>query len=98
MRLEFRYLKKLVLCYVKNINATNLDILDYELLVNTFNTISWINDLMGTITPDEFKTIFPIAKKYGVKDYFYTKKGIEEFGVDKVSGEEMKRFHWDYHN
>lgn len=48
-------------------------------------------------------SVFPIAKEYdgekfGTKDYFYTKKRIEEFGMDRVIGEEMKRFHWDYHN
>ncbi|MET3659629.1 hypothetical protein [Sporosarcina psychrophila] len=95
--------KKLVLYGVKNINATNLDILDSELLVGTFNTISMLNSMMGTFTPREFLTVFPITKeydgeRYGMKDYFYTKKAIEEFGMDKVIGEEMKRFHWDYTN
>ena len=95
--------KKIVLYGVKNINATNLDILDSELLVGTFNTISMLNSMMATFTPWEFLTVFPITKeydgeRYGVKDYFYTKKAIEEFGMDKVIGEEMKRFHWDYTN
>lgn len=95
--------KKLILYGVKNINATDLKILDYELLVNTFNIISGINMIMGTLTPREFQTVFPIAKeydgeKYEMKDYFYTKKYIEEFGVDKAIGEEATRFHMDYHN
>lgn len=95
--------KKLVLYYVKKINATNLDIFDYELLVGTFNTISMINSIMGTLTPREFQTIFPIAKeydgeKYEVKDYFYTKKHIEKIGMDKVIGEEATGFHMEYHN
>ncbi|MBE1554777.1 hypothetical protein [Sporosarcina limicola] len=95
--------KKMILYGVKNINATDLEILDYELLVNTFNIISGINSIMSTLTPREFQTVFPIAKEYdgkrfGVKDYFYTKKAIEKFGMDRVIGEGMKRFHWDYHN
>ena len=95
--------KKVILYGVKKVNATNFDIPDYELLKNEFNIISSINSIMGTLTPRELLTIFPIVKeydgeKYGFKDYFYTKKVIEEFGMDKVIGEEMTRFHWDYHN
>lgn len=95
--------KKIVLYGVKNINATNLKILDHELLVGTFNTISMINSVMGTFTPREFQTVFPITKEYdgerfGMKDYFYAKKFIGEFGMDKVIGEEMMQFHMDYHN
>ena len=95
--------KKLVLYYVKKINATNLDILDYELLVGTFNTTSMINSIMGTLTPREFQTIFPIRKdydgeKYEMKDYFYTKKYIEKIGIDKVIGKEATGFHMEYHN
>lgn len=95
--------KKIVLYGVKNINAINLDILDHELLVGTFNQISMINSIMGTFTPREFQTVFPIAKDYdgekiGMKDYFYAKKFIVEFGIDKVIGEEITQFHMDYHN
>lgn len=96
---------KLSLYGVKSINETDIKTFDYdyEALVGTFRTISSINSIMGTLTPRELLTVFPIAKdydgeKYGFKDYFYTKKFIEEFGMDKVIGEEMKRFHWDYHN
>lgn len=95
--------KKIVLYYVKKINATNLDTYDYELFVGEFNLISMINSIIGTLTPREFQSIFPIAKdydgeKYEMKDYFYTKQFIEEFGMDRVIGEEATRFHWKYHN
>lgn len=95
--------RKIVLYGVKSINATNLDILDYELLVGTFNTISMLNSMMGTFTPRELLTVFPIDKeydgeKYEMKDYFYTRKFIEEFGMDRVIGEKMVEFHWDYRN
>lgn len=96
---------KLSLYGVKSINETDIKTFDYdyEALVGTFRTISSINSIMGTLTPRELLMVFPIAKdydgeKYGFKDYFYTKKFIEEFGMDKVIGEEMTRFHWDYHN
>ncbi|MEK3886561.1 hypothetical protein [Bacillus sp. FSL K6-3431] len=95
--------KKLVLYGVKKINATNIDSMDYGLLVSTFSIISSINAVMSTLTPRQLQVVFPIAKeydgeKYGLKDYFFTRKYIEEFGEDRVIGEEMSRFHWDYHN
>lgn len=96
---------KLSLYGVKSINETDIKTFDFDYvaLVGTIDLISSINSIMGTLTPRELLTVFPIAKeydgeKYGFKDYFYTKKFIEEFGVDKVIGEEMTRFHWDYHN
>lgn len=95
--------KKIILFGVKNINATDLDMLDYDLLVGTFNSISMLNTIMGTLTPREFLTIFPIAKeydgeKYQMKDYYYAQKFIEEFGMDKLIGEEAMQFHMEYYN
>jgi len=65
--------------------------------------ITIINEMASGLTPREFQTVFPIEKSYdeekwGTIDYFYTKKYIEEFGEDKVIGDTITEFLWDYHN
>lgn len=98
--------KKLVWYGVKNINASS-DIAkssyDYKELKNRFELILGIKSLIGSLTPREFQTIFPIdkiyyGKKYGMKDYFYTRKYIEEIGKDKEIGEGVTKFLWEYSN
>lgn len=97
--------RKVVWHGVKNINTSRIDKLDYdyEHLINRFNLISSIKGLMGTFTPREFQTIFPIDKeydggKYGAKDYFHTRKYIVKIGEDKVIGEGITKFLWEYMN
>lgn len=95
--------KKVVLYGVKKTNVTDFDKFDYESLINEFNLISSIHVIMGSLTPREIQTLFPIAKeydgeRYGEKDYFYTKRYIEEFGEDKVIGKEIDHFLWEFLN
>ena len=96
--------KKLILLGVKLVNqADYASYRDYKMLQSAYSLIHVINSVMSTLTPGEFQTVFPIAKeydgaKYQLKDYFYTKKYIEEFGMNKVIGEKIQDFHWEYHN
>lgn len=95
--------KKIIWLGVKVIGGDRTENPPYDLLVNRFRLISHIQALMGTLTPREFQTIFPIDKeydgeKYEMKDYFYTKKYIAEFGENKVIGEEISEFLWEYQN
>lgn len=97
--------RMLVLYGVKMINATDVENFDfdYELLKSTFNIISFINVIIGSFTPRELQTVFPITKdydgeKYEYTDYFYAKNFINEFGLDKKIGDEAVRFHMNYVN
>lgn len=61
-----------------------------------------IIDLIGTFTPREFMTIFPIRKEYngcqiGFKDYFTTMESIKNVGLDNPIGNGFE-FLWDYYN
>ena len=95
--------RKMIWSGVKMIISGDYKDRSHESLTNTFGIISSINEMMSTLTPREFQTAFPIEKdyngeKYETKDYFYTKKRIEEFGEDKVIGEDILEFVWEYHN
>ena len=97
--------KKLIFLGVKWINGTKVsdDCSNKDLLEGRFSLILQIKNIAGTLTPREFQTIFPIAKyyygeRYEMKDYFHTKKYIEEFGVDKVIGDKITEFFWEYMN
>lgn len=95
--------KKIIWLGVKIIGGERIESPSYDLLVNRFRLISNIQALMGTLTPGEFQTIFPIDKeydgeKYQTKDYFYTKDFIEKFGENKVIGNEVTEFLWEYQN
>jgi hypothetical protein len=92
--------RKILLLGVKMINATKSD---NESRGNRLELFSFIKIIAGTLTPREFQTVFPIVKdydgeKYEVKDYFFTKKYIEDLGEDVVIGEKISEFLWDYHN
>lgn len=95
--------RKMIWSGVKMVNFMEYEGSDYDSLHNIFHIISSINAMIGRLTPRELQTVFPITKeydgeKYQTKDYFYTKDFIEEFGMDKVIGEEAARFHWNYDN
>ncbi|RST59684.1 hypothetical protein D5F11_011310 [Siminovitchia terrae] len=95
--------KKLIWLSVKLIISDKSKDKSYESLVSDFQFMSSVKSLMGTLTPKEFQTIFPIDKeydgeKYEMKDYFYTKDFINKFGEDKVIGDEITEFLWEYQN
>lgn len=96
-------LKKLIWSGVKMIIASESRSNNKEGLESKFSLVTFINSLLALLTPREFQNIFPINKefdgeKWEVKDYFYTRKYIEEFGEDKVIGEEIDKFLWEYQN
>ncbi|MGE7840132.1 hypothetical protein ACQKNX_05005 [Lysinibacillus sp. NPDC093712] len=96
-------LKKLIWSGVKMIIASESRSNNKEGLENKFSLVTFINSLMAQLTPREFQNIFPINKEFDgerweVKDYFYTRKYIEKFGEDKVIGEDMDEFLWEYQN
>ncbi|MEK5039001.1 hypothetical protein [Sporosarcina sp. FSL K6-3457] len=95
--------RKAVWSGVKMINTSKSRSKDRKGLENRFGLISSIQAIASGLTPREFQTVFPIEKsydgeKYQVKDYFYTKKYIEEFGEDKVIGEDIEEFLMEYDN
>ncbi|MGG0666739.1 hypothetical protein ABE042_21925 [Viridibacillus arvi] len=88
---------------VKMTNCGSMDGGDLAYITNKFHLIGSIKDMLGTLTPREFQTIFPIEKEYNgeknqTKDYFYTRKFIEEFGLDKVIDSGVDNFLWEYQN
>ncbi|MFJ7920514.1 hypothetical protein ACIQ6U_12215 [Lysinibacillus fusiformis] len=96
-------LKKLILLGVKTVVAIESRKKDKDSLTLLFSIISFVNSLMELLTPREFETIFPIDKVYDgerweMKDYFYTRKYIEEFGIDKIIGKDIDEFLWEYSN
>lgn len=96
-------LRKLIWSGTKMIIASESRSNDKEGLENKFSLVTFINSLMALLTPREFQNIFPINKIYyneddHWKDYFYTRRYIEEFGEDKVIGEEIDEFLWEYQN
>ncbi|MBE1554778.1 hypothetical protein [Sporosarcina limicola] len=95
--------RKLVWSGVKMINASKSRSKDRKGLEIRFGLISTIKAIASGLTPREFQTVFPIEKsyngeKYEMKDYFYTKKYIEEFGEDKIIGEDIEEFLMEYDN
>ena len=96
-------LKKLILLGVKTVVAIVSRKKDKDSLTLQFSIISFVNSLMELLTPREFETIFPIDKLYDgqlweTKDYFYTRKYIEEFGIDKIIDKDIDEFLWEYSN
>ncbi len=101
--IDFDTRKKSVFYGMKYINGIDLDIFDHGSLPNIFSLISSIKNMISTLTPREFQTIFPIDKeydgeKYEMKDYFYTRRYIEKIGEDKPIGEDALEFLWEYTN
>ena len=100
--LDAEDLKRIVFSGVKMIAHLD-DELDYGIATLSIHLIHFITDCASKLTPMEFQTIFPIEKtfdgdKYQMKDYFYTKRYIDSFGPDRVIGEDIMEFLWEYHN
>ena len=99
-------IKKLVFYGVRAIiNKPKSPCLIKEEIEDDFKFISTIKTLMGALTPNEFTTVFPIAKEYnghkwGFKDYFYTRDYISKLNQDKPIGvdEDILEFLFEYHN
>ncbi|WP_425447779.1 hypothetical protein [Dethiothermospora halolimnae] len=97
--------KKLIVLGVKAIKSHKLKFYSKEEAIETFNFISTVSSLIGSLTPKEFENLFPIEKdydgaKYEVKDYFYTKEYLRKLDEDKPISEQTdtQEFLYEYHN
>ncbi|WP_342515442.1 hypothetical protein [Sutcliffiella sp. FSL R7-0096] len=95
-------LKKMILSGVRIVNAKS-DNEGSKTLTQDHQFIASIKFLISTLTPAEFQNIFPITKeydgeKYGIKDYYTTKKYISEIGENAEIGDNIFEFLWEYHN
>ena len=75
----------------------------YSQAVDDFYTLSYIKQAVSRLTPVQFMTVFPIDKefdgeKWGTKDYFYTMDYINSFGKDKLIGDSVSEFLFEYTN
>lgn len=62
-----------------------------------------VEELIGTLTPNELITIFPIEKrydsnKYEVKDYYTTIGALKKIGMDTAIGDNVTMLMCDYLN
>lgn len=68
-----------------------------------FELISAIKGMMSFLTSSEFINLFPIIKnydgdKYGMKDYFYTRKYVNNLDPDQAIGKNIEKLLWEYWN
>ncbi|WGF40227.1 MULTISPECIES: hypothetical protein [Lysinibacillus] len=96
-------LTKLIWTGVKTISVSEQTNDEKVLLESRLPLLTFINGLMALLTPKEFEKIFPIDKefngdKWGMKDYYYTRRYIEEFGENRVIGDEIEEYLWEYQN
>ena len=59
--------------------------------------------LLADVTPRMLLQVFPVTKTYDgdkwqSKDYFFTMRALEEYGLDKPLGENVFHVLWDYMN
>ena len=95
--------KKLFFSGVKFVNSLSFNNEDTrEVIFDRFQLIEYINSTASELSPKDIQEIFPIEKRYDgaryeMKDYFYTKRFIEEFGeVQPIQN--VFEFLWDYQN
>ena len=103
MSIDLILKKKIIYFGVKMLNSSEIKNPTLDYTKATYSLANAIKNLMSFITPNEFESIFPIEKKYdgkrwGCKDYFFTKKMINKIGPDTLIGNEIDEFLWDYQN
>lgn len=82
----------------------NTDDMSFDIAQTAFEAGRSILRLIGTVTPREFQTIFPIKKRYDgaryeEKDYFSTMEEIREIGLDnRITFDRALSFCMDYDN
>lgn len=94
---------RLVFYGIKMLNANKNESFEFGDLKKRFFQHQTIHSVISNLTPREFEGIFPIAKdykgdRYGTKDYFSTRRMIDEIGRDNPIGENVEKFLFDYHN
>lgn len=100
------YIKKLIYYGVRMVNTrSEPEYITYERSNHDFQFAETIQALIGTLTPGEFVTLFPIAKefdghRYQTKDYFYTRDYLRALQADKPISDSVPviEFLWAYHN
>lgn len=95
--------QRIVYYGVNLINYQGKNDSSYDQLIKKLSQIDFIKAVISTLTPDEFENIFPIDKsydgdRYQTKDYFFTRKSLDEMGRDKEIGEHVEDLFWDYQN
>ncbi|MBW2709187.1 MAG: hypothetical protein JRD04_07900 [Deltaproteobacteria bacterium] len=97
--------KGLILFGVKYLNMVCFHRSDptHEETAAIFDLMALTNTLIGTLTPKEFMTVFPIDKrydgaKYEMKDYFTTMDELRKIGMDTPIGGRALRLCYDYQN
>lgn len=96
------YLVKMAWLGVK-IVGSQPDARTREEAVKQFEFIEIIQGCLSTLRPKQFEQLFPIEKKYDgekyeVKDYFYTRKYMDELPQDEPIGQNISELLWEYQN
>ena len=94
--------KQTIFYGVRYINSLNLNTTDHDPEV-VFRLASFLQRVIGRLTPRELLTVFPIAKTYNgerfeCKDYHYTMNYIQTLGMDTVIGEKADELLWEWLN
>lgn len=99
------FIKKLITYGVKIVNSKPIEkFTSMQIARNNFEFADSIQSLMGLLTPKQFESLFPIKKdfdghKYECKDYFYTRKYIDNLEQDKpIGADKIPRLLWAYVN
>lgn len=76
---------------------------DPEEAAENFSTAQAAATLLGEATPRMLLQVFPVTKTYDgdrweCKDYFYTMRVLNEYGLDSPLGENALEVLWDYMN
>lgn len=99
------FIKKLITYGVKIVNSKPREkFTSIQIARNNFEFADSIQSLMGLLTPKQFEKLFPIKKdfdghKWECKDYFYTRKYVDNLEQDKPMGScKIPRLLWEYVN
>ncbi len=96
-------LRRLIFYGVKALGRSTRSESDYDGLVLSYQTIGFIKDLIGQLTPAELMQLFPVEKKYDgaiyqMKDYYSTMDAIQQHGLNTPIGKDASKMLWDYMN
>lgn len=99
-------IKKLIFYGIKMVNTMpKRPTITPETAQSDFQLAEAIQAMIGTLTPGEFVTMFPITKdydghRYQCKDYFYTRDYINSLAQDKPISDSVPvtKLLWEYTN
>lgn len=97
--------KQVVFWGVRYLNLVSLHSrkMTFEIVKNIFDLMTMIKIYIGTLTPNQLLSVFPISKRYDgakseMKDYFTTMDALKEIGMDNPIGEKAFDVLCDYQN